>query len=907
MLVGTFTWILPTQAATYYVDNTDASCSDSFTTAQNSTTQPWCTITRANSAHAAGDTVVIKKGTYRESIIPKAGVSNTQRTVYSGASTDPSQVLVLGSDAVTGWQQYSGNIYRAPFVGGNQCRDPGDGTTVVNTNCWVDRSTWLLRGALTSSGDSLSDLNAAGEFFYDANAHYVYAWMPNSDSPSNHLVECSRRNVFETGAYTPNPEVYNFTLQNITVMQTLGRGLTFGSNPHRPGNITIQNNEIAFTTGSNFCADNPAAIYHGNSDDYSPDIPNIQILNNTIHDAGSHGGPPSDDRIPNTHKGAGIEFYTVKDSLIQGNTIYNTYGPIGMKRGNSGITIQDNVVCDSWEGIWVGPPNLDGTTSTELNATVVGNVVYDLNNYGDAWGFYSSNGNTTFKLINNTFVNTTGIHISTDKASDNDYRKDNVHATVANNVVSNLKRFPYTQPGYRFLSVYWNAVANLTSHNNLYYDPTNTNFGATAVGGRDTTYTNYTSLQQWQTATSKDGQSIFSNPLFVNFTGKNFQLSATSPAVNLGSVISGVHCAQSDDVNPTQTGCRHWKGAAPDIGAHEYGLSVTTPATPGGSTPTSTPGTVSVPTTPDTAASFVVAVDGGASPAVRVITGGTFQREFFAFEKTFRGGMSLAFGDLGTDGQKEIVVGAGIGRVGEVRVFSTTGSHVATFLPYGSAFRNGVNVTLADVNGDGTKEIITAPMRGDQRVRTFGYRSGRYTQVQPEFGSGYLSTSLAAGDLNADGKAEIVVMSEAAGSPTILAYALRGTRYQRIAALQGVFSTRYRTGYSLAVGDVQGDGIQDIVVTRSSITEPEVRTFTLRGSSFRQQSVFTALGKTARGGGRIAVMDYNGDGADDILLTRNIPADPKVYIYSMVGGVRRIGTLQAYPANRRFVLVPAGK
>ncbi len=891
--------------ATYHVNNQHANCNDAYSTSQNAATSPWCTIAAANQKHSAGDTVLIYPGTYRETMSPKAGVSNAQRTVYSGSTGNAADVKIVGSDVVTGWQQYSGNIYRASFQAGNQCRYSGGSTfTVQNTNCWVDGATWLKRGAQNNAGDALADLNAPGEYFYDQQSDHVYVWMPQSDNPSSHLIECSKRKGFEGGGqYTAVPEVNNFTLQHLTITQTNGRTISFNSNPGRPGNITIQHTELSYSTGDGYCAGNPAAIYHGNSDDYSPDIPNVQILNNSIHDIGSDRGGINDTEIGNVHAGAGIEFYTVKDSLIQGNVIYNTFGPIGMKRGNTNITIRNNTIYNSGEGIWIGPPNLNGTTNTATTATVEGNVIYNIQKEGHQAAFYTNLGNTWVHFYNNTLVNMSGIRIGTDNNSDSSYRKDNVRIDFRNNIISELWS-EYEMQDLRYLTFRWNSLSTSTSNNNLFHTSAHAakNLGGAWTGGTYGSYlasTLYPTLLSWQQGTSKDTQSVMGDPRFVNASNAQFALQAGSPAIDKGALIPGFHCNQSDDVNPTQTGCRHWKGAAPDIGAFEYGIATTS------STPSST--SQAVATTPDPNGTFVVAVDGGASPAVRVITGGRFQREFFAFQKSFRGGMSLAFGDLGTDGQKEIVVGTGVGPAGEVRVFSQAGVRLAAFLPYGKAFRNGVNVALADVNGDGTKEIITVPMRGDQRVRTFGFRNGRYTQVQAQFNSGFLSTSIAAGDLNGDGRDDIAVMSETNGSPTLLVYTLRGTRYQRIATLRGAFSTRHRTGYSLAIADVNRDGTQEIVATRSSVTEPEVRTFTLHGSSFRQQSVFTALGKTARGGGRISVMDYNGDGAADILLTRNIAADPKVYIYSMLGGVRRIGTVQAFPANQRFVLVSAGK
>ncbi len=557
-------------AATYYVDKNNTGCSDSFTTAQNSLSSPWCTIGRANSAHSAGDTVYILPGEYREQMVPKAGLSNTQRTVYSGYSSDRTATKILGSELVTNWQPYSGNIFRASFNAGNQCRYSGGTITVRNTNCWIDRSVWLNRGAQNSAGDSLSDLNAPGEFFYDQNTSQLYVWMPQSDSPANHQIECSVRDGIKAGQYTSTPEIHNFTLQNLTIMQSNG-GFRVTPNSGRPGNITIQNNEFAFTTGDGYCAGNPAAIYHGNSNNYSPDIPNIKILNNKIHDIGSDRGGTSDPSIGNVHAGAGIEFYTVKEALIEGNEIYNTFGPIGIKRGNSNITIRGNIIHDSGEGIWIGSPNLDGTTNTTTTATIVGNLIYNIQGAGHQAGFYTTGGNTWVNVYNNSFYNMNGIRIGTDNNSDSSYRKDNVRIDLKNNIFSELWA-RYEMSDLRYYIFRWNSILTSDSDYNIFNSTINqaAYFGGTWVGGTYGSFISsilYPNILEWRLGTMNDENSLVVNPLFVNPASANFALQSGSPAIDKGTIIPGFHCTSSGGTSPA--GCRQWFGTAPDLGAFE--------------------------------------------------------------------------------------------------------------------------------------------------------------------------------------------------------------------------------------------------------------------------------------------------------------------------------------------------
>jgi hypothetical protein len=72
------------------------------------------------------------------------------------------------------------------------------------------------------------------------------------------------------------------------------------------------------------------------------------------------------------------------------------------------------------------------------------------------------------------------------------------------------------------------------------------------------------------------------NPNFGVVSG--LALQAGSAAIDAGTWVSGVHCDRADD-NPNpypvnDPNCLHWKGAAPDLGAYEYGVAVAPPAVP---------------------------------------------------------------------------------------------------------------------------------------------------------------------------------------------------------------------------------------------------------------------------------------------------------------------------------------
>lgn len=112
MLVSMFVAAAPPQQLsaagnTYYVD----AASGNDATGNGSTGSPWKTITKAASIAAAGDTVKIRSGTYRESVKPAN--SGTAGNPITFEPDTGATVTVSGADLVTGsWTAHSGSIYK---------------------------------------------------------------------------------------------------------------------------------------------------------------------------------------------------------------------------------------------------------------------------------------------------------------------------------------------------------------------------------------------------------------------------------------------------------------------------------------------------------------------------------------------------------------------------------------------------------------------------------------------------------------------------------------------------------------------------------------------------------------------------------------------------------------------------
>ncbi|MBI2410304.1 MAG: L,D-transpeptidase family protein [Candidatus Kerfeldbacteria bacterium] len=200
-------------------------------------------------------------------------------------------------------------------------------------------------------------------------------------------------------------------------------------------------------------------------------------------------------------------------------------------------------------------------------------------------------------------------------------------------------------------------------------------------------------------------------------------------------------------------------------------------------------------------------------PAIRVFNGKGKQvltPGFFAFDQQARGGVFVAAGNVDGKPGDEIIAGSGIGQTPLVRVFSGTGTSLnMEFVPFVPTDTHGVTVAAANVDGGKRDELIMSSYTHGGIVKIYRTNKKRtlLADVKP-YGNFYGGLNVARlGDVNGDGKEELLVSPRSMLNGAVKLLTGLGQEFNTVQVYEDTFTG----GVSVAGGNLDSDSQPEFV------------------------------------------------------------------------------------------------
>ena len=307
---------LPAQAAgaTYYVDRTMSSCSDS---GAGSASAPFCTIAKGVAKLTAGDTLNIGNGTYAETIKPAvSGTASSPITIIAWPGKNPQIGTGVANGAYLSGRSYItvSNLLVSGTTGPGIYVSGGDHDSVLGNE--VTKAGKPAQGAIAQGikiSNSANDL-VQGNYTHDNSDHGIYLNGSTTGTTvayntSTYNAEGYRRNANGINVVAPG----NTIIGNIT-HDNEDSGINF----YPGGNNNLATLNVTYNNGD-----------HG-IDDYN--VTGGRLIGNTV--------------FHNCTTGINVEGtsgnYVVENNIAVDNAVYPTYKGISCSRRTGNIGIWDS-------------------------------------------------------------------------------------------------------------------------------------------------------------------------------------------------------------------------------------------------------------------------------------------------------------------------------------------------------------------------------------------------------------------------------------------------------------------------------------------------------------------------------------------------------------------------------------
>jgi hypothetical protein len=248
-------------------------------------------------------------------------------------------------------------------------------------------------------------------------------------------------------------------------------------------------------------------------------------------------------------------------------------------------------------------------------------------------------------------------------------------------------------------------------------------------------------------------------------------------------------------------------------------------------------------------------------------------------------GTCCACGDVDGDGRDEVLIGRRHGSNMRFALYDDANAGFSALVTGGDQWGSSAETTAVAIGIDAGVPLIAVARKHDTNARVFVYRYNPGSQTLDllttfgdNWGSGNYATGVAFGDVDGDGRLEIAVSRKAGGNSRWFIFNSRNEGFRLMKSGGASWGTgNYATG--VAFGDVDGDGRDELVVTRRA--DENGRWFVFDDVQAQMRLLHT--GGTGWGSSNYATAcacgDVDGDGRAEIAIARKAGGNARFFVY----------------------------
>ncbi|HEV8285507.1 MAG TPA: VCBS repeat-containing protein [Chitinophagaceae bacterium] len=238
----------------------------------------------------------------------------------------------------------------------------------------------------------------------------------------------------------------------------------------------------------------------------------------------------------------------------------------------------------------------------------------------------------------------------------------------------------------------------------------------------------------------------------------------------------------------------------------------------------------------------------------------------------------IAIGDFDNDGRADMVTDSW----GNDQVEVLFADSVNLFKAHSVFFKVGKRpyqrLRAADLNSDGITDIVTTNSEGNNVTILLANGSGGFNEAAGSpFPCGDAPFGVAIGDINADGKPDLAIinspgsMAEGKGKNGLTV--LMGDGTGKFKTMKGSPFEAGKIPNRIAIGDVNGDGVYDIVTSDNDSNKIYLFLMDKNGNVSSSKAII--VGNHPKG---VAITDLNKDGKGDIVVCNQLDNEISILI-----------------------------